>query len=113
MTEQIITIAGKEVGIKYCFATEIGFKDIAGVSIEKYDPTDARHNSALIMAAVIPYYESRKQEPSVDVQQLMFEAKPKEIIEAITQVLNLRKEWYADSDEPKEESKDEGSEKNA
>lgn len=114
-TEKIITIAGKEVGIKYCFATEIGFSDILGIGLDKYDTTNPRHISALIMSAVLAYYEAKRQKAPFDMQQILFDASPKELVEAITEVLKLRAEWYALSEDDTKGDKpaDESSEKNA
>lgn len=103
MTEKIITIAGAEVGIKYCFATEIGFRDLSGESIDKFDATNPSHVTALIMAAIVAYYQSRGEDSPIDTEKIMYEAKPKELIEVMTAIFNLRNTWYSGDEEGKEE----------
>lgn len=113
MTQKTITIAGKQVGIAYCFGTELAFHDLADHSLENADLTDDRQAEKLIMAAIIAYYQSLEpeQEPPVNVKDLRFHSKPKELVEALTTILSMRAEWYespkgeATDEEPKDESK--------
>lgn len=103
MTEKTIKIAGVEVGVKYCFATEIGFRDLSGESIDKFDATNPSHVTALIMAAIVAYYQSRSEDSPIDTEKIMYEAKPKELIEVMTAIFNLRNTWYSGDEEGKEE----------
>lgn len=103
MTEKIITIADAEVGIKYCFATEIGFRDLAGESIDNIDATNPSHVTSLIMAAIVAYYQSRGKESPIATEKIMYEAKPQELIVAMAAIFKLRNTWYSGDEEGKEE----------
>ena len=103
MTEKLIKIAGGEVGIKYCFATEIGFKDLSGASIDSFDAQDPSHCTSLIMAAIVAYYQARQQDVPVAIEQIMFEARPKELIDGLAAIFTLRTAWYTGDEEGKEE----------
>lgn len=112
MTTKTITIAGVEVGIAYCYATEITFKKYTGISIDDLikslsDGTniDVERILYLILSAIMPYYLSKGKESPVKDEDLMYKAEPKELIEAVNAVMQLRNEWYkVPADEPKEES---------
>lgn len=104
MTEKKINIAGREVGVKYCFATEIGFRDLAGVTIEDFDMTNPSHSAALIMAAIISYYQSRNEDAPVEISAIIYGCRPKEIIDALNAVFAMRAAWYTGDDGMKEES---------
>lgn len=103
MTEKIIKIAGVKVGVKYCFATEIGFRDLSGESIDKFDATNPSHATALIMAAIVAYYQSRGEESPIETEKIMYEARPKELIETMTAIFTLRNTWYSGDEEGKED----------
>ncbi len=111
MTQKTITIAGKQVGIAYCFATEIAFKALTGNNIEEADVTNPEQVVYLILAAISAYYQEQEQDAPVTDKDIIYRAKPKELIEALTAVLAMRAEWYEspkgeDTDEePKDESK--------
>lgn len=111
MTQKTITIAGKQVGIAYCFATEIAFKALTGNNIEEADVTNPEQVVYLILAAISAYYQEQEAEAPVTDKDIIYRAKPKEIIEALTAVLVMRAEWYespkgeATEEEPKDESK--------
>lgn len=113
MTTKTITIAGAEVGIAYCYATEITFKKYTDTSIDALDLTDASHLLYLILSSIMPYYLSKGEEPPVKDEDLMYKADPKELIEAVNAVMQLRNEWYkVPADEPKEERDGEEKPKN-
>ena len=111
MTQKTITIAGKQVGIAYCFATEIAFKALTGNNIEEADVTNPEQVVYLILAAISAYYQEQEQDAPVTDKDIIYRAKPKELIEALTAVLAMRAEWYespkgeATEEEPKDESK--------
>ena len=104
MTEKKIIIAGHEVGVKYCFATEIGFRDLTGSAVENFDMTNPSQSAALIMAAIISYYQSRNEDAPVEISSIIYECKPKEIIDALNTVFAMRAAWYTGDDGMKEES---------
>lgn len=111
MTQKTITIAGKQVGIAYCFATEIAFKTLTGNNIEEADVTNLEQVVYLILAAISAYYQEQEAEAPVTDKDIIYRAKPKELIEALTAVLAMRAEWYdspkgeTTEEEPKDESK--------
>lgn len=107
MTSKEITIAGKAVSVAYCYATEIAFHKYTGKSVDEFDATDPDHVSYLIISAILSYYQSRDEEPPVRDGDIMYDARPKEIINAMTAIFKLRAEWYeVPADEPKDEGKE-------
>ena len=108
MTQKTITIAGKQVGIAYCFATEIAFKALTGNNIEEANVTNPEQVVYLILAAISAYYQEQEQDAPVTDKDIIYRAKPKELIEALTAVLAMRAEWY---ESPKGETTEEESEK--
>lgn len=116
MKTREITICGKHVNIAYCYATEIGFNDIAGVNIDKFNPNEPTHILALISAAIICCYKAKDEESPIDIGRLMYDAEPDEIAQAITAITQLRIEWYklpAGETTDKNNDKKEDDEKNA
>lgn len=117
MKKKEITLCGKQVTLAYCFATEIAFQKYTGVGLDKFDPVNPEHVIYTVLAAILSYYESEGQEMPVKDTDLMYHAAPTELTTALTEIFELRKEWY---DIPKgAERKDEepvdkeGKEKNA
>ena len=117
MKKKEITLCGKQVIIAYCFATEIAFHDYTGVGFDKFDPMNPEHVIYTVIAAILSYYKSEGQEMPVNDTDMMYHATPTELTTALTEIFELRKEWY---DIPKgaerndEETVDEeGKEKNA
>ena len=59
----------------------------------------------------IPFYQEQEQDAPVTDKDIIYRAKPKELIEALTAVLAMRADWYespkgeATDEEPKDESK--------
>lgn len=79
----------------YCYDTEINFHKYTGVSIDKFDATNPEHVFNFIRSAIIAFCHSKGEEgPSFNVDELKFKAKPKELIEALTEIFQLRAEWY-------------------
>lgn len=110
MTSKEITIAGKTVSVAYCYATEIGFHRYTGKNLDEFDATDPEHVTYLIISAILSYYQGRDEEPPVKDEDLMYQAKPKELIEAMAAIFKLRAEWYElPVGEPKDEAKGEPS----
>ena len=106
MTSKNIELCGHEVGIAYCYATEIAFKKYTGEFIDKFDATNPEHILYMILAAMFAYYQSKGEDSPVKDEDLMYNAKPQELVGALTEVFNLRNEWYKTDDEP--EKGDEG-----
>lgn len=95
MSKEKITINGKEVGVAYCYATEIAFTRYTGVSVDEFDTKNPEHHIYIILAAIIAYYESQGEKAPVKDTDLMYNARPAEIIEALRVIFELRNEWYA------------------
>lgn len=115
MKTKKITIAGKEVAIAYCYATEIAFRKYTGVNIDQFDASDPGHVLYLILSALIAWSQSQNEEPAVKDEELMYQASPGEIVNALSEVFKLRSEWYeVPAGEPEDEtSGEETDEKNA
>lgn len=114
MIEKEITIGGVAVKIGYCFATELAFKQYTGVNVENMDTQNPEHIIYIILSAIVSYYEGSGGESPVKDNDLMYKAKPTELIAALTEVFKMRAEWYelpkgeyttvsSDSSEEKEE----------
>jgi hypothetical protein len=114
MIEKEITIGGVAVKIGYCFATELAFKQYTGVNIEDMDTANPEHIIYIILSAIVSYYEGSGGGSPVKDNDLMYKAKPTELIAALTEVFKMRAEWYelpkgedatvsSDSSEEKEE----------
>ena len=75
---------------------------------------DTRRALFLILAAMQAYYESIKQPAPVQDSELMYNATPDEIGNAIGTILALRMEFYhIPKDEPEEKNNEEDNKKNA
>lgn len=94
MIQRKIKISDKEVNVAYCYATEIAFYKYTGRNIESFDAQNPEDVIYLILSAIVSYYQSKDEEPPFKAEELMYEAKPKDIIEAITEVFKMRAEWY-------------------
>jgi hypothetical protein len=93
-----IQIAGKEVTVAWCYATEIAFMKYTGNDINNFDATNPEHIVYMILAALMAYYQSKNEEPPVKDENLMYEAKPQEIVDALKVIFDLRNQWYEVSD---------------
>ena len=124
MKKKEITLAGKQVTVAYCYATEIAYKDLSGQDIADFmgevgealtanKMPDVKKSIFLIMASIMSYYEPKKEEAPISDAQIMTDATPLEMGAAIGAVLNLRSEFYAlPEGEPKEMKKNAGKGKN-
>lgn len=119
MTTKTITIAGKEVTLAYCYATEIGYKLLSDEDITAYMADamealkesrmpDTRKTVYLVIAAIIAYSEWQEEKPAVTDRDLMYKATPQELGTALGTIIQLRADFYkVPSDEPKEEQPEE------
>lgn len=89
-----ITICGKEVKLRYCAATETGFEQLAGKSIGGIDFNSQEDLLRLSVAAIIAAYQRDGQEAPIESKDILFDAKPAEIIELFKAVFELRAAWY-------------------
>lgn len=115
MKEKKITICGKEVGIAYCMATEQTFEELTDKSIRQLNPERERDLLLLSLAAVMVYASYHKQEAELSVEDLLYKASPKEVQTLVSEVAELRNEWYEvpkTLDAQEGEQEEEGAEKN-
>ena len=105
MKEKVILLCGYQTGIAYCYATEIAFRKYTGEYIDQFDAQNPEHILYIILAAIFSYYQSRGQEAPVKDEDLMYKARPQQLVDALTEVFNLRAEWY--QSEPEKESEGE------
>lgn len=128
MTTKTITIAGKEVTLAYCYATEIGYKLLSDDDITAYMADameslkesrmpDTRKTVYVVIAAINAYSEWKGEQPAISDRDLMYDATPLELGTALGTIIQLRADFYkVPSDEPKDEQtndKKPASEKNA
>lgn len=124
MLKKEITLAGKQVTLGYCFATEIAYQDMAGENIADY-MTEAyaaiqadrvpniKKTILAILACIVSYYNSTGEEAPVKDSELMNEATPEELGVAIGSVIELRTDFYKvpDADEKKPPKKEDDEKK--
>jgi hypothetical protein len=107
MIHEEITIAGKPVTLGYCYATEIAYKDLSGediaaiiqetiacVNAKPARMLDAKRSIYLVLAAVMAYYESKKEEAPIKDIDLMNGATPLELATALGTIINLWTKFY-------------------
>ena len=94
MKTKEITLCGKQLMVAYCFATEIAFKQFTGTNVDEFDATNPEHIIYIILAAIATYYQKEGIDAPVKDENLMYDAQPKEMIEALNEVLKLRADWY-------------------
>lgn len=94
INEKTITICGKEVKMRYCAATETGFEQLAGKSIGDIDFSSQEDLLRLAVASIIAKYQRDGEESPIDSKEILYDAKPAEIVELFKTVLELRAAWY-------------------
>lgn len=114
MKKKEITLAGKQVTVAYCYGTEIAYKELSdqdiadfmgeiGEALADNKMPDVKKSIFLLIAAIISYYETKKEDAPITAAQIRTDATPLEMGAAIGAVLNLRSEFYAlPEGEPKE-----------
>ncbi len=107
MTTRKVTIAGKDVTLAYCYATEIAFRKYTGTAIDNFDAQNPEHVLYIIISAIIAWSQSRGEEPAIKDDELMYKARPQELIDTLTEIFKLRSEWYeVPAGEPEDENSD-------
>lgn len=94
MNKEKITINGKETGVAYCYATEIAFTRYTGVSVDEFDTKNPEHHIYIILAAIMAYNGAEGLDTTIRDTDLMYNARPAEIIEALRVIFELRNAWY-------------------
>ena len=121
MIKETTKIAGIEVTLGYCFATELNYRNLADEEIANYfkeafvciqegkDP-DTDKSIRLVLASVISYYDSVHTDSGettypINERTLIYEAAPDELMKAVITIVNLRNKFYK---VPEGEPKDKG-----
>lgn len=127
ISERKITIAGKEVNLSYCYATEIGFKILAGEDISEFAKEvleaiqnkvmpDTEKSIFLIIAAAQSYSESHEEKEQINSSDLMFKCSPEELATALGTIIVMKAEFYnlpkGEESEPQTEEERKEAEKN-
>ena len=98
-------MCGKPVMLAYCYATEISYKilsdqeltDFMTEAIEKLtnkQMPDIRKTIYLIIASMSSYYESKGDDAPVSDKDLLYNASPEEIGNALGEIIVLRSSFY-------------------
>jgi hypothetical protein len=111
MTEKTITICGKQVKMRYCAATEIGYEKLSDKSSAIFVPevikdengtiTDVKQNATLsdfvqlAIAGIIAAYDSENDDAPVTSKQILNEAAGIEVSKMVTTIVELRNDWYS------------------
>ena len=114
MITKEITIAGKQITLAYCYATEIAYKILseqeitdfmaeASEAIQAEKMPDIRKSMFVILAAAQAYYEANGEEIPITDKELMYESSPEDIGRALGVIIGLRMKFYhAPADEPED-----------
>lgn len=108
--EKTINILGYDgVRMRYCAATETGFEHLTGKTISIFLPKTQNVNCkvtttapeaatidyiTLAMAGIIAAYARTNEEAPIDLDSLLYEARPEDIVLLITTICELRNDWY-------------------
>ena len=97
MITKKVKLCGKSVTVGMCWGTIIAFANYTGKNLEQVDfqhptPSDITY---LILAAMTAYYQSVDKEAPVRDTDLLYKAKPQEIVDATIACCNLIGEFYA------------------
>lgn len=105
MKTETIKIAGKKVSIAYCYATELAYKDYTNEDITDFIPEiinsthagqmpDTKKSIYLILSAIMAAAQSKNEEPAITDKELMFEASPEDMGNALASIIMLRLKFY-------------------
>ena len=100
-TTKTINIAGKQVQIAYCYATEVIFSDFTGMDFYTYlaqtnnkKTTSPKDLLYAILAAAMAHAEMTNTEAGITDKDILFNASQQEITDAFKEVVALFMEWY-------------------
>lgn len=93
-TEKTINILGRKVRIRYCAATENGFEQLRQKSVYDIDFKSQEDLIALAISGIVAAYSMDDKQPPVTSKDVMYSAKPQEIIDMVTAIIELRSAWY-------------------
>ena len=99
--QKTVKIAGKEVHLLYCYATEINFYDVAGIELKDFiqeavvnKTSDPKNVIYAILAAASAYSQSKGEDLQITDKDLIFQASNDELSAALVEVTKLFAEWY-------------------
>lgn len=115
MKTKEITLCGKQVTVAYCYATEIAFRNFTGLNIDEFDHKNPEHYVYLFLASIQAYNLAMDTKSEIQDSDIMYSAKPEEIICGIKSIFELKADWYniplvekkIDEEEAKNEHKEE------
>jgi len=108
MIKETTKIAGIDVTLGYCFATELNYRNLADEEIADYfkeafgciqegkDP-DTDKSIRLVLASVISYYDSQSEGKAtypINERTLIYDTAPDELMKAVITIINLRNKFY-------------------
>lgn len=109
MTSKEITIGEKKARVAYCYAVELMFKKYTGEVIENFDASNPEQVMYLVLSAIIAYSSAKNIEQDVKDEDIMYNAQPRQLIDAVKAIVELRMEWYSvPGDEKKKKGQQEG-----
>lgn len=118
MNEKTINIAGQEVKMIYCAATENVYEDTAKKSIAVFIPHEDSKKELVIdatigdfmtlgYAGIVAAYVRDQKEVPIEFGYILYNATPNERNEIISCIIELRTKWYAEPDVLQEKRKTE------
>ena len=123
MAERTINIGNQDVRMMYCTASETGYENMTGKSVEVFmvrtmydddgkqigfEPPLATLSDyiTLAMASIVAAYAAKDQEPPINSNYVLFEATAEEAKLLVDTVAELRAEWYHVPDVVKTDKQD-------
>lgn len=94
MNTKEITICGHQVKLMYCAASEQGFEDLSGKSINDLDFTKSKDIMNLSLACIVAAYTAEDKESPIKSEDILYRATSKELTDLYLTVINLRAAWY-------------------
>lgn len=94
MNQKEITLCGQQVKLMYCAASENGFEDLSGKSINDLDFSKSKDIMNLSLACIVAAYTAENQEPPIKSEDILYKATSKELTDLFLTVINMRAEWY-------------------
>ena len=94
MNQKEITLCGQQVKLMYCAASENGFEDLSGKSINDLDFTKTKDILNLSLACIVAAYTAENQEPPIKSEDILYKATSKELTDLYLTVIKMRAEWY-------------------
>ena len=98
----------RTVTLGYCYATEIAYKDLSGeditaiiqetiaaVNAQPARMPDTKRSIDLVLAAAMAYYQSKDEDAPIKDTDLMNEATPSELGNALGTIINLWAKFYS------------------